>query len=98
MSSQEEKYVLLSKANVLVPASARPQHASTVVRWALRGIGTPRTKLESFKIGGRRYTTAQAMSRFLRRVSEAGMREQSVGEIRSRETVRIERDLDAEGL
>ena len=37
--------------------------ASTVWRWAMRGIRSKR--LETFTIGGRRYTTAEAFARFI---------------------------------
>jgi hypothetical protein len=36
-------------------------------RWALRGVDG--VKLESFKIGGRRYTTAEALDRFVARLN-----------------------------
>jgi hypothetical protein len=57
-------FVLLSKAGRLL--STNPS-AATMWRWALRGVDG--VKLESFKIGGRRYTTAEALDRFVARLN-----------------------------
>lgn len=43
------------------------KHPSTVHRWASRGVGG--TKLETFKVGGKRYTTKEAHVRFVARTS-----------------------------
>lgn len=43
----------------------RPLHKATAWRWALKGVGKPRVKLESEKVGGQRFTTASAIARFL---------------------------------
>ena len=40
------------------------KHVSTVWRWVLRGVKGHR--LESFLVGGRRYTTREAVGRFFR--------------------------------
>lgn len=39
-------------------------HVSTIWRWATHGVGPERKKLETISIGGRRYTSRQAMLRF----------------------------------
>jgi hypothetical protein len=54
------EYILLSRAGRLL--STRPS-AATLWRWATRGVGGVR--LETYKIGGRRYTTAEALERFV---------------------------------
>ncbi len=46
-------------------APTRP-HPSTIVRWMLSGIAGG-LKLESVKVGGRRYTSCEAMERFAER-------------------------------
>jgi hypothetical protein len=57
-------YVLLSRAGHLL--STRPSPA-TLWRWAAKGVDG--VQLETFKIGGRRYTTAEALERFVARLS-----------------------------
>ena len=57
-------YVLLSKAGRLL--STNPSTA-TMWRWAHRGVDG--VKLETFKIGGRRYTTAEALDVFVARLN-----------------------------
>jgi hypothetical protein len=53
-------YVLLSRAGCLLSTNPSP---ATLWRWAFRGVDG--VKLQSFKIGGRRYTTAEALDRFV---------------------------------
>ena len=57
-------FVLLSKAGRLL--STNPSSA-TLWRWAFKGIDG--VKLEAYKIGGRRYTTAEALDRFVARLN-----------------------------
>jgi hypothetical protein len=57
-------YVLLSKAGRLL--STNPS-AATMWRWAIRGVDG--VKLETFKIGGRRYTTPESVEKFLSRLN-----------------------------
>jgi hypothetical protein len=42
-----------------------PPHLSTVIRWVLRGVGSPPIRLATVKVGGRRYTTAAAIEEFI---------------------------------
>ncbi len=42
-------------------------HVSTVWRWAKRGIGGIR--LETIKLGGKTFTTSQALTRFIEKTS-----------------------------
>jgi hypothetical protein len=58
--------ILLSKAGRLLPTNPSP---ATLHRWAFKGING--VKLETYKIGGRRYTTAEALERFVFRLSES---------------------------
>ncbi len=57
-------FVLLSRAGCLLSTNPSP---ATLWRWAFRGVDG--VKLESFKIGGRRYTTAEALDRFVARLN-----------------------------
>src|SRR5262245_9105726 len=73
-------------------------HVGTVVRWGLKGVGKDRVKLETVKIGGRRYTSKQALLRFVTRLSgEAGARA-ALSERRARAIRKAEHELDAEGI
>ncbi len=53
-----------------------PLSAATAWRWALRGLGPKdrrsqeRFKLETVMIGGRRYTSSEAVARFIARLTE----------------------------
>jgi len=97
MNKNEEEYVLLCRAIALVPASARPKHSSTVVRWAMRGVGNPKVKLETYKVGGRRYTSQEAMDRFLKRLSQINATQYKTS-IQGSDDLIIERFLESEGI
>lgn len=66
MRMLKESLLTLSEAARRLPG--RP-HLSTVWRWATRGVGPRRTRLDTVRIGGRRYTSAQALSRFVAAIS-----------------------------
>lgn len=44
-------------------------HPTTIYRWATRGVSGVR--LESLRVGGRFYTSSEAIDRFLGRLDEA---------------------------
>ena len=50
-------------------------NATTIWRWTLRGVRGG-IRLESFIVGGRRYTTEQAFTRFVERITAAADSEQ----------------------
>ncbi|MCA9236978.1 MAG: DUF1580 domain-containing protein [Planctomycetales bacterium] len=56
---------LLTEHRLTLPALARREgvNPSTAWRWALRGVRGAR--LQTFAVGGRRYTTAEAFARFV---------------------------------
>jgi hypothetical protein len=60
IDSSKEDLKLLVHAAELVPG--RP-HVSTLVRWAMRGVRGRR--LETVVIGGRRFTSVEAIRRFI---------------------------------
>lgn len=62
IDTSHEQLVLLSRA----PFPDRP-HSSTRHRWALKGVRGVR--LETVVIGGRRYTSSEAIQRFINRLS-----------------------------
>jgi len=51
-----------------------PPNISTIWRWALYGIGRngQKTKLETIKLGGIRFSSAEAIVRFLAKLNEPG--------------------------
>ncbi len=61
-----EKAIPISKAPKHVPG--RP-HAATIWRWHQRGVRG--VKLETFVAGGRRFTTEEAIERFIHRTTAA---------------------------
>jgi hypothetical protein len=64
---QNERLCLLCEAAKEVPG--RP-HVSTLIRWWQRGVRG--VKLETVVVGGRRYTSVEAINRFIARLSEPG--------------------------
>ncbi len=65
-----EELIPLTKAARIVNPS-RPPNVSTVWRWALSGLAGG-IRLESIKVGGIRFTSREAVARFLRRLNEPG--------------------------
>lgn len=69
MTQSSEELIPLAKVAKFLPPELGRVHSSTAARWALRGIGNPRVKLETVKIGGRRYVTCAAVERFISQLS-----------------------------
>lgn len=76
IDTAKEKLITIKDARKLFPV--RPS-LSTVFRWLNKG--TRGVKLESVRIGGRRYTTAEAIDRFI----DAQQREPSARKSRRRD-------------
>lgn len=76
----------------------RPVHKATPWRWALTGVGNPRVKLETEKIGGKRYTTAAAIARFVAALSRAAGDGPAASTHRQADVRRAEDELNAEGI
>ena len=71
--SSREQLLSLSQAAKSVPRiDGRSPHASTVFRWAKKGLNG--IKLEYLKVGGRIVTSVEAMDRFYVGVAEADQR------------------------
>ena len=66
---QIEHVIPLREApNHLPKREGKKTHLSTLYRWAVTGTGG--TRLETIKVGGRRYTSLEALQRFSERLSE----------------------------
>jgi len=91
---QNEKLRLLSQSAREIPG--RP-HISTVFRWWRHGVKG--VKLETVLVGGRRFTSAEAIQRFIQRLS-ASTPVQRVEEKRhrSKDSQRVDEELDAAGI
>lgn len=61
-----EQLLSFGDASKLLPPGSRPSYA-TWWRWHRRGVGG--VKLETIRVGGKRYTTAEAMQRFIAALS-----------------------------
>lgn len=86
-----EDLVTLPQAGRYVPGGPS---ASTIWRWHLRGIRGHR--LEATLIGGRRYTSRQAIERFLRAINGASAAAPSAARLRAISAA--EAELDAAGI
>jgi hypothetical protein len=64
-----EDLVLLTRAKI-----PRNPHTATRWRWAFAGVHGPDgpVRLETLKLGGQRYTTPQAVQRFIRACNQPG--------------------------
>lgn len=93
-----ERIVTLPQAAKLVPVTrnGKPPHASTIWRWAVRGLNG--TKLETIQIGGLRATSAEALQRFFERLSSGNKPVAITPASRRRAIERAERELDAAGI
>ena len=81
----------------LLPSS-RPAQRLHVLPLGLRGVGKDRTKLETAKIGGRRYTSHAALARFVARLTgEAEVREQLTRQ-RTESFLNADKEMRRDGL
>jgi len=91
---RREKLRLLTKASADIPGNP---HVSTIFRWALRGIRG--VKLETAVVGGRKYTSIEAIDRFIARLSGVDAAQTpSVAQQRQRQIEKAEQRLDAENI
>ena len=92
---------ILSEQKLTLSQAARQVdvNPSTVWRWSLKGVRG--VKLETYSIGAKRYTTAEALIRFTESCTVAANGEQPKARTnRQREAAirRAERELDAAGI
>jgi hypothetical protein len=89
-----EQLRLLIKASAEIPG--RP-HISTIIRWWRRGVRGVR--LETVVVGGRRFTSLEAITRFIARLSDLDAAQTPpVAQQRQKEVTKAEQRLDAEGI
>jgi hypothetical protein len=71
----EERLGLAAAAAIVPPArNGRRTHISTILRWILQGAKAPdgqRVRLEAARIGGRWFTSREALERFSRALTPA---------------------------
>jgi len=89
MSDLTDDWIPLAKVAKFLPPELGKVHASTAARWALRGVGNPRVKIETVKIGGRRFVTRAAVEKFIAALSRVGDRHQPEA---------VEADSDSEAV
>lgn len=88
---RNENLLPLRDAAAKIPG--RP-HVSTLWRWATHGVGRQRQRLETVVIGGRRFTSIEALERFITALSSA--QPQADDSEPERTADAAERTLDAE--
>jgi hypothetical protein len=93
-----DELIPLAKVAKFLPPSLKHLHASTAARWALRGVGNPKVRIETLKIGGRRYVTKAAVDRFVARLTGGEAVAVAATAERRREYQRAEHEMDEEGI
>jgi hypothetical protein len=98
----ERLYTFREAARDLLPrdADGRPPHVCTVSRWAFRGVRSgpdgERSFLDHVRIGGRLYTSSEAISRFAAALTKGQAAPQAVGHPKA--AARAELELDRQGF
>lgn len=97
---------MVTPAEKLIPMRKVPRHLqppldrtrlSTVFRWCLHGVGSPKVKLSTVKVGGRRFVTRAALDRFIAALS-AGPSPAGTAAARTEQLRQAEDLLDAAGI
>lgn len=88
-----ERLLTLRQAAEALPG--RPD-ISTVWRWCLHGVGPQRRRLETIKRGGRRFTSLEALERFVADVSSDADAETAYTAHREDAIDAAEQELDRE--
>ena len=86
--------VPLTQAVKFIPG--RP-HVSTIWRWATQGVGNPPIRLETSMVGGRRFTSRQAVERFVEQLSGGPAAAASVDDASHEDTL-VYNQLDDAGF
>jgi hypothetical protein len=95
MIDTSDELIPLARVPKLI-RSPSPPHLSTVLRWVFRGVGRERIRLETVKVGGRRFTTVAAIADFI--AATSGPPARGHAGRRSEAAVRAEHELDADGV
>ena len=95
-----ETLIPLAQVPKHLPPPLDRTHASTVTRWALRGVGRPPVHLRTVKIGGRRYVRPEALIAFIAALSAgpAAAGPSAPSATRARAMRQADRELDATGI
>lgn len=96
-----ETLVTIPQASALLPPdeSGRRPHIATIYRWMLRGVKGVR--LETCLVGGKRFTSHEALQRFSESVTRAAQGKAPVpraGIRRKRHDEAVDRELEAAGI
>lgn len=95
---QEELLTLLAAARRLPHGRAsKPVHVATLHRWCSHGLAGG-ARLETVKIGGVRYTSTEALERFIENCSATNEPTALTTRSRQREIARAESELDKAGI
>ena len=96
----DEELLTLSGAAKRLPngRAGKPVHVATLHRWASPG-GLQGVRLETIKVGGIRYTSAEALERFITKCSaDNALREPQSTRQRQRAFDQAERELESAGI
>lgn len=89
-----ERYSIKQFCKLFPGQNGRGISRATAMRWMLNGVGGVR--LDSTKIGGARYTTREAVERFIAALNHRPVAAEPIGN--DREAERIDRLLASEGF
>lgn len=95
---EQHDYFPLTEAGRHVPTGFARPHLKTWVRWALKGVGHRRVKLETWKFGGRRYTCRAAIQKFLVALNAHDGRSSPSPDGPTKAHIQAEHELLAEGM
>jgi hypothetical protein len=93
---EHERLLTIAEATRILPG--RP-HIATVWRWVNHGVGGQR--LETIKVGWKRFTSHEALARFIERTTAAADRQPiptRTAKQRERDIARAERELELAGI
>ncbi len=96
----DEELLTLSGAAKRLPhgRAGKPVHVATLHRWASPG-GLQGVRLETIKVGGIRYTSTEALERFIAKCTADDTRQEpQTTRQRQREIATAEAELDAAGF
>lgn len=96
---EHEELLTLSAAARRLPhgRANKPVHVATMHRWCSHGLAGG-ARLETVKIGGVRYTSTEALERFIARCTSTDDTTTVTTRSRQREIARAESELDKAGI
>jgi hypothetical protein len=97
MLELNEELFPLTRARKYYPTSDPPS-TCTLFRWAHKGVGKHKTKLETVKLGGRRFTNRAALRRFVAQLTGENAVEEELERHRTEAFRTAERECDENRL